>query len=168
LFFFDNPFAPPPHDLDYIGDTNRSKAYIESYRKYITNLSKQVLLPVIFYIDGAVTGQFADLPVTLLRFTLVIFGQKACDRPHFWRTVGYVPVITGDKSQGARRFHESGHVESLMMDIADDEGVFGGDNVGKAQDLNTILSVLLEEYLTIQKRGFNWDLFYKGQLYEDI
>ena len=26
LFFDDNPFAPPPHDLDYIGDINTSKA----------------------------------------------------------------------------------------------------------------------------------------------
>jgi hypothetical protein len=51
-----------------------------------------------------------------------------------------------------------------MIDIADDEGVFGGDDVEKAQDLHTILSVLLEEYLTIQEKGFNWDLFYKGQL----
>jgi hypothetical protein len=68
LLFNDNPFAPPPHhDLDYIGDINTSKAYIESYRKYITNPSKQVLLPVIFYIDGAAAGQFADLPVTPLR-----------------------------------------------------------------------------------------------------
>jgi hypothetical protein len=163
LFFDDNPFAPPPHDLDYIGDVNMSKSYIESYRKYITNLSKQVLLPVIFYIDVAVTEQFADLLATPLRFTLGIFGRKARNRPHFWRTVGYVLAINGDKSQGARRFHESGHVESLMMDVADDQGVFGGDDVEKAQDLHTILSVSLEEYLTIQERGFNWDLFYKGR-----
>jgi hypothetical protein len=168
LFFDDNPFAPP-HDLDYIGDINTSKAYIESYRKYITNPSKLVLLSVILYIDGAATGQFADLPVTPLRFTLGIFCRKACDRPHFWRTVGYVPVITnGDKSQGVRRFHESGHVESLIINVADDEGVFGGDDVEKAQDLHTNLSVLLEEYLTIQERGFSWDLFYNGRLYEDI
>jgi hypothetical protein len=88
LFFNDNPFAPPPPDLDYIGDINTSKAYIESYKKYITNPFKHVLLPVIFYIDGAATGQFADLPVTPLRFTLGIFCRKARDRPHFWRTVG--------------------------------------------------------------------------------
>jgi hypothetical protein len=54
-----------------------------------------------------------------------------------------------------------------MMDVADDEGIFGGDNVKKAQDLHTILPVLLEEYLTIQERGFHWDLFYNGRLYED-
>jgi hypothetical protein len=161
LFFDDNQFAPPSHDLDFIGDINTSKAYIESYIKYITNPSKQVLLPVIFYIDGAATGQFAGLPVTPLRFTLGIFGQKAHDWLHFWRTVGYAPVINGDKSQGARRFHESGHVESLMMDVADDEGVFGGDDVEKAQDLHTIFSVLLEEYLTIQERVFTGTYFTK-------
>jgi hypothetical protein len=141
----DPRIVAPPHDLDYIGDIITSKAYIESYRKYITNPSKQVLLLVSLYIDGAATGQFADLPVTPLRFTLDIFCRKARDWPHFWRTVGYVPVINDNKSQGARRFHESGHVESLMIDIADDEGIFGGDDVEKAQDLHTILLVLLEE-----------------------
>jgi hypothetical protein len=35
LFLDDNPFVPPPHDLDYMGDINTSKAYIKSYRKYI-------------------------------------------------------------------------------------------------------------------------------------
>jgi hypothetical protein len=159
LFFDDDPFAPP-HDLDYIRDINHtSKAYIKSYRKYITNPSKQVLLPVIFYIDHAATGQFADLPVTPLSFTLFIFCRKDRDQPHFWRTFGYVPVINGDKSQGARRFHESGHVKSLMMDVADDKGVFGDDNVKKAQD--TILSVLLEEYLTIHEKGFTGTYFTK-------
>jgi hypothetical protein len=125
-FFDDNPEAPPPHDFDYIGDINTSKAYIQSYRKYITNPSKQVLLLVIFNIDGAATGQFADLLVTPLRFTLGIFGQKASDWPHFWRTVGYLPIIlNGDKSEGTKRFHESGHVESLMMDVADEEAYLG-------------------------------------------
>jgi hypothetical protein len=55
-----------------------------------------------------------------------------------------------------------------MIDVVDDEGVFGGDDVEKAQDLHTILSVLLEEYLPIQEKGFHWDLFNKGRLYEDI
>jgi hypothetical protein len=48
ICFYDNTFAPPPHDLDYIGDINTSKAYMESYRKYITE-------PIQ---TGAVAGYF--------------------------------------------------------------------------------------------------------------
>jgi hypothetical protein len=168
LFFDDDPLAHPPNNLDYISDINTGKAYTESYKKYITNPSQQVLLPFIFYIDGAATGQFADLPVTPLRFTLGIFRRKSRDRPHFWRTIGYVPVVNGDKSRGARRFHESGHVDSLIKCVANEEGVFGGDNIDKAQDLHSILSILLEEYQIIQERGFQWDLVYKGKTYKYI
>ena len=76
LFFGDDPFSPPPDDLDYIGDINTGLAYTEMYAKLITKPGKQVLLPVIFYIDGAATGQFAHLPVTPLKFTLGIFNRK--------------------------------------------------------------------------------------------
>jgi hypothetical protein len=136
---------------------NHRVARVKGGKNYRVTLRPHIY-PIISFldIDGAATRQFADLPVTPLRFTLGIFGRKAHDRPHFWRTVGYVPIINGDKSQGVRRFHESGHVESLMMDVANDEGVFGGDDVEKAQDLHTILAVLLKEYL------------YKGQVYKDI
>ena len=61
LFFQDDPFAAPPKNLNYIADLNTGESYTKTYEKLITKPGKQVLLPVIFYIDGANTGHFADL-----------------------------------------------------------------------------------------------------------
>ena len=70
LFHDNNPFQAPPADLETVGDINTSQAYYNAYSKYITDPAKQILLPVIFYIDGTVTGQFNNTPITALKFTL--------------------------------------------------------------------------------------------------
>jgi hypothetical protein len=76
--------SPPPSNLDYVGDINTGKAYLESYRKFILDPESEVLLPLIFYIDGTATGQFANLPITPLKFTFGIFNQDARGQPHMW------------------------------------------------------------------------------------
>jgi len=170
LFFGDDPLSPPPEDLDYIGDINTGLAYRESYAKLIKRPGKQVLLPVIFYMDGAATGQFADLPVTALKFTLGIFHRKARERNHMWRTLGYLPKISSNSSRGRRKFLESGHVDAMIQhhDMLEGEGNRAGTNEHPAQDMHTMMAVILEEFVTIQDEGFVWDLRYKGQTYEGI
>ena len=176
LFHNDDPFSPPPGDDDcgVIGDVNTGKAYKESYKKYITDPERQVLLPVIFYIDGAATAQFSDLPITALKFTFGIFNRKARSEPHMWRTLGYVPNFSKDRSQeasrGRRMFYESGHVESVQLSsqLAPGEGVIDDNDVVPAQDLHTILGVILQDFVKIQTTGFEWDLMYKGKLYERV
>ena len=59
MFFDNDPLAAPPDTLDCVGDLNTGLACTETYRKLVTKKDKQVLLPVIFYIDGAVAGHFA-------------------------------------------------------------------------------------------------------------
>ena len=117
LFHGNDPFMPPPNpdELSCIGDINTGMAYIKTYEAMITNPKRQILLPIIFYIDGAATGQFANLPVTPLKFTLGIFNRKARMKPHFWRTLGYVPVIHADRSRGMRQVVESRHVEAINV-----------------------------------------------------
>ena len=80
LFFGDDPCSPPPRHLNYIGDLNTGKAHLKTYKRLITDPSKQILLPVVFYIDGANTGQFADLPVTAVKLSLGIFTRKAREK----------------------------------------------------------------------------------------
>jgi hypothetical protein len=126
LFHDDDPFSPPPSNLDYVGDINTGKAYLESYHKFILDSESEVLLPFIFYIDGAATGQFANLPITPLKVTFGIFNQDARSQPHMWRTLGYVPVVSVDQSLGCRRFYESGHGDSVFATLlAPGEGDVG-------------------------------------------
>ena len=98
LFYDNDPFAPPPDHLDYVKDLNTGQAYTKTYQKLIEPGKRQVLLPVIFYIDGANTGHFVDLPITAVKISLGIFTRKARDKEHMWRILGYIP--TPSKQEG--------------------------------------------------------------------
>jgi hypothetical protein len=67
LWFDDDPLAGPPDNLDFVADINTGCAYTETYQRLIKNPDKQILMGVQFYMDAAVTGQFANLPVTAVR-----------------------------------------------------------------------------------------------------
>ena len=84
LFFDDNPLSATPEKLNYVWDLNTGVCYTKTYEKLIKNPGKQVLLPVIFYIDGATMGQFVDLPVLALKFSLGIFTRLARQKEHLW------------------------------------------------------------------------------------
>ena len=99
LFFDKDPTAPPPPDHEWhdLEDINTGMPYRETHRKVIqpnpTTASgrKRVLLPVIFYLDACVTGQFQNLSLEILKFTLGIFKSKSRDRGAFWRNLGAIP-----------------------------------------------------------------------------
>jgi hypothetical protein len=155
-FFFhnNNTLAPPPTTIDIISDINTSKDYVKSYREV-------VLLPILFYIDGAATGQFADLPITPLRILLGIFNRKAREKGHSWRTLGYVPAYSVEEATGNCTLHQSGHMESGLRHEATDDS--NSTNIpvcthNKAQDLHSILAKILESFIEIQNTrclGFN-------------
>lgn len=169
LFFDNDPFAPPPDNLDYIADLNTGLAYSETYKKLITKPGKQVLLPIVMYIDGAVTGQFVDLEVTAVQFTLGILTREARDRQELWRTLGYIPAVTKLKSKGVGQLRQSGHADSQMahQQALEDEGV-GEEDAIPPQDLHAMLEKILEDFVVLQASGFKWSLTYRGKQYKDI
>ena len=79
---------------------------------------------VIFYLDGATTGQFSALSIEALKFSLGIFTRKARQKDHMWRILGYIPQVTHHKSRGRRIAIDSNHVGSVMAhpDALNDEG----------------------------------------------
>ena len=164
LFHQNDPFGAPPNNLNYVGDLNTGKAYTDTYKRLIPPNSNKVLLPVIFYIDAANTGQFVDLPITAVQLTLGIFKRKTRDKAYMWRTIGYIPSVSKYKSRGRRLLIDSQHVDSVMtyQDALQEEGLTSNKNVSKAQDLHAILAVILEDYIKLQKSGFLWDLPYNN------
>jgi hypothetical protein len=176
LFFNDDPFAPPPSNLNYVADLNTGLSYTETYRKLITKPGKQVLLPVLMYMDGAVTGQFGALSICAVRIALGIFNRVARDKDRFWGTLGYIPTVQDHKSRGNRLLLDSGHHDGYMAHrgVLEDEGELGhgGDEEAedfcKAQDLHAMVAKVLEDYLKIQESGFVWDLQYNGKVYKDV
>ena len=122
LHFDGNPLASPP-DLDYYADLNTGLSYKETYKKLITNPQKQMLMPIIFYIDGAVTGQFDKLQVESLKMTLGIFNRQARDREYAWRVLGYDPNYTPAETKGDVILEQSGHsaLYSLHRTLGQDD-----------------------------------------------
>ena len=170
LFFGDNPLQGPPNNLNYVQDLNAGRAYTATYHSLIARPDKQVLLPVIFYIDGANTGQFVDLPLTAVKITLGIFTREARDKDYLWRTLGFIPSYSQHVSRGRRLMVESHHMDSRIAfpDTANLASGIPVNNTPKAQDLHCILDKIFESYIELQNTGFYWDLAYKNKVYENI
>ncbi len=183
LFFDDDPLAPPPEKVTKLGDLNTGDAYLKTYKKLIKK-PNQVLLPICVYIDGAVTGQFSDLPVTPVKIALGIHKRKTRDKSYAWREIGFVPVVRKDPARGKKIFEATGHLDTLDLDRLDGEGdTSDEDEVGereaneglddeeeavKAQDFHTILSAILESLVELQETGMVWDFVYKGKVYNAL
>lgn len=163
-----DPFKPPQDDA-YIGDFHTGRAHKEAYSKYITDPTRQMLMPFLFYIDGACTGQMQNLPITALKMALGIHTRKYRDNEHAWRSLGFVPQVSKANSRGKALFTQSGHMDAEVEDIIDGEGQASTTNkVNKAQDFHAILEVILASYLEVQENGFVWDLRYGGRTYKDV
>ena len=145
LFWNNDPFSVPPDQPEEIGDLITGKAYIETYKTLITGGGKKVLLPVLFYIDGANTGHFVDLPITAVRISLGIFTRKARDKDYMWQTLGYIPSIDKYKSAGKRMVGQSGHLDGILIN---DEPFTA--RACKAQDLHAMLDVVFRSYYDLQ------------------
>ena len=169
-FWEDNPLASPPERVNYVEDLITGRAYMKTYKALIKQPGTQVLLPVLFYIDAATTGQFADLPVTAVKISLGIFSRKAREKDYCWRILGYVPAVMKHKSKGRRIMLDSMHMDGVMahQDALEDEGIADNDKVEKAQDFHSMLEVVLRSYVILQDSGFVWDLPYKGKWFKDI
>ncbi len=170
LFYGDNPFNPPPARLTYIEGLNTGLCMRETWHKLITKPGKQVLLPCIWYYDGAATCQFSDRPITAVRLALGIFSMKAREKDFFWGTLGYLPQIRQPESDGRRMLLQSGHHDGYMMhqEYLANEANQGNQKVHKAQDLHVQLNVILKSFLKLQKTGFIWDLYYNGKVWKDV
>jgi len=77
-----NPFELAETNLNYALDINTGKAYLATHRKLITDPTKQILVPIPLYIDGAVTGQFDKLEVEALKMTCGLHSTKPLLKPH--------------------------------------------------------------------------------------
>ena len=173
-FFDGDPLAPPPENLDYIGNVNTGSGYFDTYHALIEEANEQ-LVGTQFYIDAAATGLFSDLPVTAVKFSLTCFTREARLKPHTWATLGYLPEIKVAEGRGKKLFKESQHLEAVDMDIFDGEGDHididpddDEDDDGltevKAQDFHFMLQVILAPYVELQRRGMLWNLMHDNTL----
>ena len=171
LFFDDNPFASPPLDREFVGDINTGRAYTETHLQMIEDPDKQILLPIMFYMDGAVTGQFDNLPIEALKISLGIFNRKARNRACCWREVGYMTKYVEANSKAEALLLDADHIDAKMY-VNNKENAEGpADDTNnvyeKGQDMHFMLEKMLEPYKQLQDAGgFSWKLRYKGETYD--
>ena len=149
--------------LPYLADLHTGDAYLKSYEKMITK-KNQVLLPCPRYIDGAVTGQFSNLPITALKIVLGIVNGETRDKSWAWRELGFVPQVRKEMSHGKKMLKDSKHMEANDIVLIDGEGDTGSesseeetDNESsdedmqvKAQYFHTMLHFTLKSFVNLQ------------------
>ena len=180
-FFQDDPRAPPPEkEPDYLADIITGDAFYDTYNKLINEESGNQLMGCLFYIDGAATGLFADLPVTILKMSLTCLTREARLKDYCWVPLGYVPHVKISDARATKIIADTNHMEGWFagdVSSTDDETIrtqgSGDDNSDgeeegfdiKAQDFHTMLEAILESYYELQKTGFYFELAYKRRRY---
>ena len=170
LHFDDDPFKPPPPEIMHIADINTGRCCRDTYHHLITWPGKQILVPIIWHIDGITTGQFDKCQVESLQFTIGILNRQARDKDFAWRKAGYVPNHSKSSSRGKKILEEVNHSCAHLMPIDANEGVIGEDedvseedineeeyHDCKAQDWHRILAALLKSFRKLEKEGMVWD-----------
>ena len=168
-FFNNDPMAPPPENLTYVGELNTGEAYRNAYHEFVEDPENEIGVAAQFYIDGAVTGQFDNLSVTALKMSMSCFTLDYRKKDRAWAIVGFVVTFSEGKSRGKKMFAESLHdqaLEEMGGMLVDEEGE-PAKNVPKSQDFHAQLKSILRSYVQLEASGMLWDLHYRGKLYRN-
>ena len=140
------PLLPPPPDYEWehLEDINTGLSYRETYRKVIqpnptTESGRtRVLLPIIFYLDACVTGQFQNLSLEILKFTLGIFKSKSRDKGALWRNLGAVPRYERAKKRSRQLIERSANQDAkdCLTDSDSDYTALDTDDEGEDDAVN--------------------------------
>ena len=200
LWHDDDPEAPPPLNWHCLEDINDGLAHRMTHDKLIRPHPftvagrKKVLLPLILYMDGCVTGFTENLSLELVKFTFGIFNSKAREKAYTWRVLGAVPKFRASKTAAAKGIELSSHVEAggyltpsdsedetadmrkfihdyfefdAHINSEDDEATMCDIDIPaeSAQDMHVILRVIMHGWKQIIRQGgFEWDLRHQNSL----
>ena len=124
LFFNpDNPLEGPPEEWTHVSDINTGRAYRETWKEVIKDPEKEILLPVMFYMDAAVAGNYDSLPIEAVKMGLGLYNGKTRDLEFAWRPIGFITHFLKEDTQGIDILHETEHMdaEDFMSDSSSDD-----------------------------------------------
>jgi hypothetical protein len=114
-----------------INDIDTGSVFQQAEQFYIDKQNKEILCPIIFFIDKTHTDVHGRLCLEQIRFTLGIFNRQTRNNPNAWRTLGY---------------------------IADQAYIKSKTSFDKNQDYQHMISTILEEFKETQKQIIEWDI----------
>ena len=115
---------------DILNDVSTGSCFRAAYKSYITN-PRDLLCPIIFFIDKTHTDIQGRLCLEPLQFTLGIFNRTVRSHPKSWRTLGYVNDL---------------------------QKRYSGKGKEKLQDYHLMLKVLLRSFSESQKEPILWEI----------
>jgi hypothetical protein len=137
-----NPLVPPKMWDDVLNnqqdcilsDIQHAEWYSKTYYTSCTVQGRDVLLPVILFVDKTHTDAVGRLKQEPVMFTLGCFDLKTRSNPDAWRPLGYIP-----------------NMETLQL----------SDNPRmKLQDYHHMLSTVLKSLVETQRAGgFKWSVY---------
>lgn len=170
VFVDDDPLAPPLENPTYVAGAQTGKAYRQGYAKYVTKKG-QMGVGLMWYVDGATTGQFENLEIIAVKVSLTCLSEPYRKKDHGWRTVGYIVQYSQAESRGKKIFADSKHIDSQAVaeSLLKEEGEKAAQvkvSEQKAQDFHAQLEVILDSYVKVQATGMNWDLYYRAKVHK--
>jgi hypothetical protein len=88
-----NPLAMyKPHD-NKLGEALSGSVYRDMYRRLVSNPSKQLLCPLICYMDGTQINSLSRFGVEPFLFTPAVLSHAAHCKADAWRPLGYVQQL---------------------------------------------------------------------------
>jgi len=146
-----DPFVPPKKWEDVLtnqhectlSDIQHAEWYSKTYYTSCTVSGRDVLLPVILFVDKTHTDVVGRLKQEPVLFTLGCFDLKTRSNPDAWRPLGYIP-----------------NMETLNL---------SDDSKSKLQDFHHMLGLVLKSLIDTQKAGgFKWCLKSGGKYHNVV
>ena len=137
-----------PNRTSLMGEINTGWWYHETVES-LCNEPRDILLPILVFIDGSNVDNNRRLSVEPVTLTLGIFNRQTRNQSDAWRSVGFM--------------------ESLSNKISEDV-MKSKQPIAKMQDYHAILDHILRELKHIQgkKGGFDWELTMMGKKYSIV
>ena len=136
LLDVDDPFTPQTQN-GILDDLNSGWWHKETSLDICTHPNRDILLPLVFFIDGTVLDKLGKLSVEPVSFTLGILNRKTRNLPQAWRTLGYIEdfsnIVRANQEQSAKKVNPKTHLqdyhammEHILKDLQDLQGKDNG------------------------------------------
>ncbi len=118
IFHEGHPSGKPPEDSSFVSDIHTSEAYKATFRDLIEPQPftpcgrRRILCPYMIYLDGCVTGQFNNMEIEILKFTLGILNEETRNKDWAWRNLGFVHSVVKGHGEAETEIRESEHLDS--------------------------------------------------------
>jgi hypothetical protein len=127
--------------IPVLNDIDTGSVYQTASNLMTDITKKEILCPIIFFVDKTHTDVHGRLCIEQIRFTLGIFNRNTRNKPAAWRTLGY---------------------------IADQSALPAKSSQIKSQDYHHMISIILKEFKDAQRESFQWQLHFNDSEFVDV